>query len=122
MVLIFLLCNSSAFFWLVSVNNRSLVEISQVIQGILARSFNFNRGVNMVIRNPRKLIGVGFVLLVFGFVLPVLMVIGVIASSLWLSILSHAASVSGLLLGLLGVAMVSQVEQERDSTSPNLWE
>ena len=46
----------------------------------------------------------GFLLVLFGFVAPFLMVLRVIPSSFWLSFLSHAASVSGLFLGLVGVS------------------
>ncbi len=60
-------------------------------------------------QNPWKLIGIGFVLVVLGFVLPVLMVIEVIQTSLLLSLLSHGASVSGLILGLVGTMMVRKI-------------
>ncbi|MGC9397992.1 MAG: hypothetical protein ACP5HM_02525 [Anaerolineae bacterium] len=76
----------------------------------------------MVIKSPRKAIVVGLVLVLSGFIFPVLMVAGVIHTTLWLSILSHGASVSGLLLGLLGVAMVSHLEKERDSHREAWWE
>lgn len=60
-------------------------------------------------QNPWKLIGIGFVLVLLGFVLPVLMVIGVIQTSLLLSLLSHGASVSGLILGLVGTIMARNI-------------
>lgn len=54
---------------------------------------------------PFWLILIGFLLVVFGFVGPLLMVVGVVEASFAFSFLSHAASVSGLLLGLMGTAM-----------------
>jgi hypothetical protein len=60
-------------------------------------------------QNPWKLIGIGFVLVLLGFVLPVLMVIDVIQTSLLLSLLSHGASVSGLILGLVGTIMARNI-------------
>lgn len=54
---------------------------------------------------PVRLILIGFFLVLFGFVGPLLMVIGVVETSFAFSFLSHAASVSGLLLGVIGTAM-----------------
>jgi len=53
---------------------------------------------------PVQMMIIGFFLVLFGFVVPFLMMAGFIASSLWLSFLSHAASVSGLFLGIIGSA------------------
>jgi hypothetical protein len=50
------------------------------------------------------LIALGFVLVLFGFVAPFLMVIRLIEPSFALSFLSHAASVGGLFLGMIGSA------------------
>lgn len=78
----------------------------------------------MVMRHPRKMIWVGFCLLLLGFVLPLLMVADVITTTFWLSILSHSASVSGLALGLFGVAMVSKLGQQQDANAApeSQWE
>jgi hypothetical protein len=59
--------------------------------------------------HPKKIIAIGFVLVLFGFLAPFLMVIKVIETSYVLSFLSHAASVSGLLLGIIGAAMYSRL-------------
>jgi hypothetical protein len=53
---------------------------------------------------PLKLIAIGFVLVVLGFILPFLMVLKVIESSFFLSFLSYGASIAGLFLGILGAA------------------
>ncbi|MDI9619312.1 MAG: hypothetical protein QFX33_00605 [Candidatus Nezhaarchaeota archaeon] len=45
----------------------------------------------------------GFCMMLVGFLLPFLMVVGVIASSIGLSIFSYAISLAGLALGLHGV-------------------
>jgi hypothetical protein len=52
-----------------------------------------------------RLIFIGFILVLFGFLGPLLMVVGILESSFALSFLSHGASVGGLFLGLLGTAM-----------------
>jgi hypothetical protein len=65
-------------------------------------------------QSPWKLIGIGFVLVVLGFVLPLLMVIDVIPTSLLLSLVSHGASVSGLILGIAGTIMARQISNDRN--------
>ncbi len=52
-----------------------------------------------------KIILVGFLLVLVGFVGPVLMVLRLVPASLTLSFISHTASVGGLFLGLAGGAM-----------------
>jgi len=59
--------------------------------------------------HPWKIIAIGFVLVLFGFLGPFLMVIKVVEASFLLSFLSHGASVSGLLLGIIGAAMYSRL-------------
>ena len=54
---------------------------------------------------PVRLIVIGFFLVLFGFVGPFLMVLGLVEASFALSFLSHAASVGGLFLGMIGTAM-----------------
>jgi len=61
---------------------------------------------------PVRLILIGFCLVLFGFVGPLLMVIGVVETSFAFSLLSHAASVSGLLLGLIGTAMYAGIRKK----------
>jgi hypothetical protein len=55
--------------------------------------------------HPLRLILIGFFLVLFGFVGPLLMVLGILETSFALSFLSHGASVGGLFLGLIGTAM-----------------
>jgi len=55
--------------------------------------------------HPIKIIVIGFLLVLFGFLAPFLMVIKVIEASFVLSFLSHGASVSGLILGIIGAVM-----------------
>jgi len=62
-----------------------------------------------------KLIIIGFFLVLFGFVAPFLMVLGVLESTFTLSFISHAASVAGLFLGLIGAAYYTSTRRKRDS-------
>ena len=55
--------------------------------------------------HPVRLILIGFLLVLFGFVGPFLMVLDIVETTFAFSFLSHAASVGGLLLGVIGTAM-----------------
>jgi hypothetical protein len=65
----------------------------------------------MIRIHPKKIIAIGFVLVLFGFLAPFLMVIKVIETSYVLSFLSYSASVSGLFLGLVGAAWYSRLDK-----------
>jgi hypothetical protein len=72
----------------------------------------FGLEVSMGRVTPLRLILIGFFLVLFGFVGPLLMVIGIVEASLVFSFFSHAASVSGLLLGLIGTAMYTAARKK----------
>jgi hypothetical protein len=59
--------------------------------------------------HPKKIIAIGFVLVLFGFLAPLLMVLKVIKPTFALSFLSHGASVAGLILGIIGAAMYTRL-------------
>jgi|YelNatPaOPRAMG01_1025707.scaffolds.fasta_scaffold06362_5 hypothetical protein len=54
--------------------------------------------------HPVRLMVIGFLLSLIGWLFPLLMVIRVIEPTFSLSFLSYAASVSGLFLGIIGAA------------------
>lgn len=60
---------------------------------------------------PWKIILIGFVLVLFGFVAPFLMVLRVIQPSFLLSFLSYGASMAGLFLGLIGAALYVRIRR-----------
>ncbi len=61
---------------------------------------------------PWKLIPIGFVLVLFGAVAPLLMVMKVVPSSFILNFLSYGASVVGLFLGLIGAALYVRTHRD----------
>jgi hypothetical protein len=67
----------------------------------------------MIRIEPWKIIVIGFFLVLLGFVLPLLMVIKVVEASLFLSFLSHGASVAGLFLGLIGAASYTRSSRNK---------
>jgi hypothetical protein len=52
----------------------------------------------------RKLMLIGFVLLLLGFGLPFLMLLGYLPSTFFLNFFSYGASTVGLILGFIGIA------------------
>jgi hypothetical protein len=62
---------------------------------------------------PRNVILIGFLLVVIGFLVPLLMMIRVIEPSFLLSFLSHGASVAGVFLGLMGTAWYSRLNRNQ---------
>ena len=58
-------------------------------------------------RSPRFLLGLGLFLMILGIVLPFMMVIHVIESTFFLNFFSWGASVTGLALGMIGIAMLA---------------
>ena len=54
--------------------------------------------------NPVRLIILGFVLLLVGVVLPFLMVLRLLESTLPLNFISYGSSTAGLIVGFMGIA------------------
>ena len=55
--------------------------------------------------HPERLLLIAIVLLLFGCIMPFLMVTQVVESTFFLNFLSFTASVGGLFLGIIGIAM-----------------
>lgn len=64
-------------------------------------------------RSPWIPIGIGFVLVTLGWVLPFLMVLHVVPSTLFLNFLSYIVSVLGLFLGIWGAALYAQSRRRK---------
>ncbi len=56
--------------------------------------------------NPKVLIPIAAVLLVLGFILPMLMVLQIIPSTFFLNFFSYGASLVGIIMGLLGAMSI----------------
>jgi len=61
--------------------------------------------------SPIGLMVLGFGLLLFGVLIPFLMVIDVMQAGFLLAFLSYFASISGLILGLVGTALYARERQ-----------
>ncbi len=61
---------------------------------------------------PWHTILLGLILVVIGFILPLLMVLGVLKSTFLLNFIAYMTSVSGLLLGMVGAALHAKSGKE----------
>jgi hypothetical protein len=64
--------------------------------------------------NPTKILVIGFLLVLFGFLGPFLMVIDLLPTTYFLSFLSYAASIAGLFLGIIGTASMVRIRRKED--------
>mgnify|MGYP001081111339 CR=1 FL=1 len=64
---------------------------------------------NNLLSHPWKLLVVAFVLLLLGLLLPLFMVLGLLPSTFFLNFLAYAASISGLILGMIGIVLYSRI-------------
>jgi len=62
--------------------------------------------------HPKRIVLIGFLMVLFGFLAPFLMVIKVLETTYLLSFLSYGASVAGLMLGVVGAAMYSRMNRD----------
>jgi hypothetical protein len=67
----------------------------------------------MKVSSPALIIGIGFILVVFGFVAPFLMVLHIFPSTFFLNFLAYAASVAGVILGVIGSVMYVREHRNR---------
>lgn len=68
----------------------------------------------MRLLSPWPVIGLGFVLVSLGLLLPLLMVLQVIPAGFALSFVSYAASLVGLMLGIIGSVWYARVKRPGD--------
>lgn len=54
--------------------------------------------------DPRKMIAIGFVMVLIGWLLPLMMVVKVIEAGFFLSFFSYTISLLGLFFGIIGAA------------------
>lgn len=66
-----------------------------------------------MMNSPRLLLSLGLILMLLGIILPFMMIIHVLESTFFLNFFSWGASVSGLFLGFIGVAMWVRVNKRK---------
>jgi hypothetical protein len=64
--------------------------------------------------DPRAIIALGFVLVLLGAVLPFLIVMQILKSTLFLNFFSYAVSFTGLMLGVIGAAFYVRQTKEKN--------
>ena len=65
--------------------------------------------------SPGGLMAIGFILLIVGAVLPMLMMLHIIGSTYLLNIIAYFSSLAGLVIGLYGVFELYQIRKKGDS-------
>lgn len=65
-----------------------------------------------MMNSPRILLSLGLILLIIGWLIPFLIIMYVIPSTLFLSFLAWGLSVSGLFLGFIGAAMLGRMDND----------
>jgi len=68
----------------------------------------------MIIEHSKQLIVIAVVLLLFGAVMPFLMVIHVVESTFFMNFLSFGASMLGLFLGVAGISGARLTQMHKD--------
>jgi hypothetical protein len=63
--------------------------------------------------SPYSILLIGFLLVLLGAVLPLLMLLQLFSASFWLGAISYTATISGLLLGLIGAASFVQLDRRK---------
>lgn len=69
----------------------------------------------------RKLIFIGFLMVLFGFIVPFLMVIKLMEPSYFWGFLSYGVSVAGLFVGLIGGSQYVRVHRKRDDETEEIY-
>ena len=68
--------------------------------------------------NPTRILVIGFVMVLFGFLGPFLMVLDILPKTYFLSFLSYGSSIGGLFLGIIGTdSIVRTRRKEKDPDS-----
>lgn len=74
----------------------------------------------MIFGHPERLLAIAIFLMIFGCVMPFLMVINLVESTFFLNFLSYGASVLGLFLGIAGMTAYRGKGKKKDNDqSPN---
>ena len=61
----------------------------------------------MIHADARLLIAIGFILVMLGFILPLLEVMHILESTFFLNFFAYTASVAGVFLGVIGIAYLT---------------
>ena len=61
---------------------------------------------------PKRLIIIGFFLVLFGAAMPWFLILGYVKSTFFINFLTYGASVAGLIMGVMGAAMWSATKRK----------
>ncbi len=66
----------------------------------------------MIFNHPGRLMAIAICMMIFGVVMPFLMVLHVVASTFFLNFFSWGASVAGLSFGTIGFALSNRIKRD----------
>ncbi|MFN2145902.1 MAG: hypothetical protein ACK2T7_11175 [Anaerolineales bacterium] len=64
--------------------------------------------------HPKRLILIGFILVLFGAAMPWFLVLKLVESTFWINFLTFGAQVVGLFLGVIGAAMLGVSRKKKE--------
>jgi hypothetical protein len=64
--------------------------------------------------SPKKIILIGFILVVIGVVIPFSIILELLPSTFFLSFVAYMSSIGGLLLGIIGAALYHGEDERED--------
>ncbi|MEX2143665.1 MAG: hypothetical protein WD740_03650 [Anaerolineales bacterium] len=62
----------------------------------------------------KQILLIGFIMVLFGFVMPWLMVLGYIQTTFFIAFLTYGVSLTGMILGVVGAAMLGVQRRKKD--------
>jgi membrane associated rhomboid family serine protease len=71
---------------------------------------------------PFRLMAVGVALMVLGILLPLLMILHILESTLLMNFIAYLASFGGLLIGLLGVVDYARTQRKRENEDEDYFD
>jgi|GEM_PF-902178 hypothetical protein len=71
---------------------------------------------------PFRLMAVGVALMVLGILLPLLMILHILESTLLMNFIAYLASFGGLLIGLLGVVDYARTQRKRENEGEDYFD
>jgi len=62
----------------------------------------------------KQILIIGFIMVLFGFLMPWLMILGYVETTFFLSFLTYGVSLTGMILGVVGAAMLGLQRRKKD--------
>lgn len=64
--------------------------------------------------SAKQFLGIGFLMVLVGFIMPWLFVLRIVETTFFLAFLAYGVSLAGLLFGIIGIAMIGLERRHKD--------